>query len=122
MLGELGPRLRSTSQANLAAAGTASELYASTITFDCTPATTHLPSALAGNPTLAVVHDHVGQTFDVILKQDATGSRTVTWWSGILWAGGSAPTLTTAANKRDWFRFLKLSTGTYLGTIVGQNF
>lgn len=35
------------------------------------------------------------------LKQDATGSRTVTWPSNILWAGGSAPTLTTAANKVD---------------------
>lgn len=34
------------------------------------------------------------------LVQDATGSRTVTWPS-MKWAGGAAPTLTTAANSVD---------------------
>lgn len=35
------------------------------------------------------------------LVQDATGSRTVTWPATVKWAGGSAPTLSTAANAVD---------------------
>ncbi|WP_406660887.1 hypothetical protein V7O66_13770 [Methanolobus sp. ZRKC3] len=35
------------------------------------------------------------------LVQDGTGSRTVTWVSTIKWAGGSAPTLSTAAGAED---------------------
>lgn len=43
-----------------------------------------------------------GQNCKLIVKQDATGSRTITTWpTAIRWAGGAAPTLTTAANKAD---------------------
>jgi hypothetical protein len=55
------------------------------------------------------------------IKQDATGSRTVTWFSGITWAGGSAPTLTTTANKTDSFGFQQISSGAYLGFVIAQN-
>jgi len=55
------------------------------------------------------------------IKQDATGSRTVTWFSGITWAGGSAPTLTTTANKTDSFGFQQISAGVYLGFVIAQN-
>jgi hypothetical protein len=34
---------------------------------------------------------------EIVFKQDATGSRVVTWWSNIRWPGGAAPTLTTTA-------------------------
>lgn len=37
----------------------------------------------------------------VLLVQDATGTRTITWPSGTKWPGGSAPILTTAANSVD---------------------
>ena len=38
------------------------------------------------------------------LVQDGTGSRTYTWPSNIVWPSkGSAPTLTTTANARDYF-------------------
>ena len=40
-------------------------------------------------------------SFTLLLKQDATGSRTVTWPVAVKWAGGSAPTLTTAASSKD---------------------
>lgn len=76
---------------------------------------------LGGNRTLALVNDADDMTFMLILQQDATGGRTVTWWSGILWAGGSAPTLTAGANKRDVFSFIRLSSGVYLG-MAAQNF
>lgn len=91
-----------------------------TITFDIKKAALHRVT-LAGNRTLAVTNADVGRAFAVRLTQDGTGSRTVTWWSGISWAGGSAPTLTTTASKADWFGFIPTAAATYDGFIIGQN-
>ena len=49
------------------------------------------------------------------LTQDATGSRTVTWPAAVKWSGGTAPTLTTAANAVDVIRFFFDGTN-YYGT------
>ena len=53
--------------------------------------------------------------FVLLLKQDGTGSRTVTTWKTadqaegnageVIWSGGSAPTLTTTGNKLDILSF-----------------
>lgn len=91
-----------------------------TVTFDCAKSDKHKVT-LGGNRTLALSNDADSQAFTVILLQDGTGSRTVTWWSGILWAGGSAPTLTTTAGKRDVLTFIRESSGVYLGFVAGQN-
>lgn len=93
---------------------------AATITFDLNLSDKH-QVVLGGNRTLALSNEDDGQTFFVVLQQDSTGGRTVTWWTGILWPGGTVPTLTTTANKRDVFSFLRLSTGVYLGWLVGAN-
>ena len=79
---------------------------------------------LGGNRTLALSNAVKDQKVELLLQQDATGSRTVTWFSGILWAGGSAPTLTSTANKRDLFAIEVLNpvTPVYLGYVLGQNF
>lgn len=92
-----------------------------TVTFDLGVSDWHQVT-LGGNRTLALANPTVGQQFSVILQQDATGSRTVTWFGGILWPGGTAPTLTTAASKRDVFTFKCIATGVYLGFVAGQNF
>lgn len=56
------------------------------------------------------------------LKQDGTGSRTVTWPAGVLWPGGVTPTLTTTANKTDVFVLITFDGGTTIyGFIAGQN-
>ncbi len=75
----------------------------------------------AGNTTIALSNVAVGQLFMIDITQDATGSRTVTWFSTIRWAGSSTPTLTTTASKRDAFGFLCTGSGTYDGYIIGQN-
>ena len=52
------------------------------------------------------------QTGDVLVLQavqDGTGNRTLSWGSNFLWAEGSAPTLSTAANALDVITFLALS-------------
>ena len=73
----------------------------------------------AGNITnLASYFPLVSGNFVLLLKQDGTGSRTVTNWkvfefdessadgsAAVVWAGGSAPTLTTDANHVDILSF-----------------
>jgi hypothetical protein len=49
------------------------------------------------------------------MVQDATGSRTATWPSAVHWSGGTAPTLTTTANKVDIIVFY-YDGSTYFGT------
>jgi hypothetical protein len=75
----------------------------------------------AGNITLSISNPTVGQCFLVEIVQDGTGSRTVTWFTTIKWMGGSAPALTTTANKKDTFGFRVTGSGTYDGYIVGMN-
>jgi len=75
---------------------------------------------LGGNRTLAISNPTAGQQFTLQLTQDGTGSRTVTWFSGIKWQGGAAPTLSTTAGKIDVFTFKCTSVGNYLGFVVGQ--
>ena len=92
----------------------------STVTFDLDSSSTHTVT-LGGNRTLAISNEDAGQKFIINLVQDGTGSRTVTWFSTIKWAGGSAPTLTTTADKADSFGFLCTGTDAYYGFVIGQN-
>jgi hypothetical protein len=92
-----------------------------TVTFNCATSNIHSVT-LGGNRTLALSNDKAGQCILLRLKQDGTGSRTVTWFSGISWAGGSAPTLTTTANKADMIGILVTTAGSaYDGFVVGAN-
>lgn len=91
-----------------------------TITFDMDVSNTHTV-VLGGSRTLAVSNVDAGQKFITRLEQDGVGSHTVTWFSTIKWAGGSAPTLTTTPNKTDVFGFICTSAGNYDGFVVGQN-
>ena len=91
-----------------------------TITFNLATSNIHSVT-LGGNRTLALSNAAVGQCFILRLVQDGTGTRTVTWFTTIKWAGGSAPTLTTTINKTDVFGFLCTSAGNYDGFVIGQN-
>lgn len=75
----------------------------------------------AGNIAIALQNDRGAQKFIVSITQDGVGSRTVTWFSTIRWAGGSEPTLTTTASKRDTFAFVRTGDATYDGFVVGKN-
>ena len=55
---------------------------------------------LGGNRTFTFSNPISGGRYLIVLKQDGTGSRTVTWPT-IKWQGGTAPTLTTTAGKVD---------------------
>ena len=75
---------------------------------------------LTGNATITMPSAVSGKSFIMFLKQDATGSRTVTW-STVKWAGGTAPTITSAASKQDIYSFFSDGTNWY-GVTVGQNY
>ena len=94
---------------------------AGTATLDCSLGNEHRITMPAGNITIAVSNDTNAQKFIVSILQDGTGSRTVTWFTTIRWAGGSAPTLTTTASKRDTFGFIRTGAATYDAFVIGQN-
>jgi len=75
---------------------------------------------LTGNATITMPTATAGRSFILLLKQDATGSRTVTW-STVYWPGGTAPTITSTASKQDIYSFFADGSKWY-GTTVGQNF
>lgn len=102
-------------------AQTYSPAGAGTATLDLSLSNQHDITMPAGNVTIALANDTSNQIFSVSITQDATGSRTVTWFGTIRWAGGSAPTLTTTASKRDRFVFIRTGSGTYDGMVMGMN-
>ena len=106
------------------AAGPANTLYtqadAATITFNIDTNGGLQTATLGGNRTLAITCT-TNRIFVLAIKQDATGTRVPVWFSGISWAGGAAPTLTTTANKTDTFGFIRTGAGAYLGFVIGQN-
>ncbi len=75
---------------------------------------------LGATNTIALSNATTGQQFTIIIIQDGTGSKTVTWFTTVKWAGGAAPTLTTAANGIDVFTFKCTGTNTYYGFVAGQ--
>ena len=61
---------------------------------------------LAGNRTLAApTNATTGQFISLLIIQDGTGSRTITWNAVYEFASDTAPTLTTTANLGDVFVF-----------------
>ena len=61
---------------------------------------------LGGNRTLAApTNNTTGQFISILVIQDGTGSRTLTWNATYEFTGDEAPTLTTTANKGDLFIF-----------------
>ena len=60
---------------------------------------------LGGNRTFTFSNPKNAGRYLLIIKQDGTGSRTVTWPT-VKWPGGTAPTLTTTANKYDIVSFV----------------
>lgn len=93
----------------------------STATLNLALGNVHHITMPAGNITIAISNATPGQIFLIRILQDGTGSRTVTWFTTIKWAGGSAPTLTATASKADTIVFEVTGTNTYDGTPAMQN-
>lgn len=77
---------------------------------------------LTGNCTYTFPTPAAGKSFTLIQKQDATGSRTVTWPASVKWPAGTAPTVTSTASKADKFVFTAIDSSSWLGSVAGQNY
>lgn len=71
--------------------------------------------------TFAAVTSGKACSFTMLLTQDGTGSRLVTWPGSVVWQGGTAPVLATAAASVDILTFFTLDGGTvWYGFHVGS--
>ena len=62
-------------------------------------------------------------SFTLILTQDATGGRTITFPAAVKWSGGTAPTLSTTLNKKNILVFFTVDAGTtWFGSQVGKDY
>ena len=78
---------------------------------------------LTGNCTFTFPAGTIaGRSFTLLLSQDGTGGRTVTWPAAVRWPGGTAPTITSTANRTDKFIFTQDGLGRWLGSNAGQNY
>lgn len=70
--------------------------------------------------TFSAVETGWAVSFTLVLRQDATGGRTVTWPTSVRWNEATAPTLTTTANAVNVLTFLTTDGGAnWLGFVAG---
>lgn len=76
---------------------------------------------ISGATTLTVSNTpSAGTVATFILDLTNGGSATITWWSGVKWVGGTAPTLTTSG--RDVLGFFTHDGGTtWTGLVLGKD-
>jgi hypothetical protein len=77
---------------------------------------------LSANCTFTLTGATTGQatTLELVLTQDGTGARTVTWPTSVRWSGGT-PALSTAAGAVDRIVLTSYTGGTtWLGDLVGK--
>jgi hypothetical protein len=59
----------------------------------------------------------------LLVFQDATGSRTITWPGSVKWGNAGAPTLTTTASKMDMISIFTVDGGTnWYGALGAKGF
>ncbi len=76
---------------------------------------------LGGNRALAApANMAAGGTYLLVVRQDATGGRTLSYDASYKWPGGSAPVLSTAANAVDLLAFV--SDGTSMFGSITKDF
>src|SRR5687767_2866323 len=78
----------------------------STVTFDFDQSK-NWQVTLGGNRTAVFAGGQEGDEVTILVIQDSTGSRTLSFPSNVSWEAGSAPTLRTAATASDLFTFVK---------------
>ena len=94
-----------------------------TITADVTQGPNFYVTLGATGRTLTFSNPIPGAIVTVRVIQDATGSRTITTYTNVVWASATAPTLTTTAAAYDVLRFVYDSVlAKWIGETVGKAF
>lgn len=94
-----------------------------TTTVDLSKGMNHIVT-LTANTTLAITNVDQApnrvSTVNLVIKQDATGGRTIGWPTGTKWPNGVAPVLTTTANATNVVTLMTTDAGTtWLGFLAG---
>lgn len=89
-------------------------------TIDLTQGTVQILT-LTGNCSFTFPTATAGKSFLLLLKQDGTGGRTVTWPASVKWPASTPPTITSTANRTDKYVFTADGTS-WLGSNGGQNY
>lgn len=80
---------------------------------------------LTGNVTLTLSNpaaSGLSSAMTIVITQDSTGTRTITWPGSVKWQAGAAPTLSTAAAAVDVVTLFTVNGGTtYYGTLAIAN-
>lgn len=76
---------------------------------------------LAGNATFSLANIPDARVFLLRIKQDGTGGRSVTWWSGITWLSPDV-SLATGANATSIYGFMETGSNTYDGYLMGKTY
>jgi len=81
-------------------------------------------ATLTGNCTFTFSNPSAGAaSFSLLLTNDATAGRSITWPVSVKWPNASIPTRTTAANKSDVYTFFTVDGGTnWHGTLSLYNY
>ncbi len=95
----------STAGALSASSGVTTLTDGATITANCAASSYFSVTIAATGRTLTLANGAAGQVVMVEVVQDGTGSRTITTYTNVNWASGTAPTLTTTAAAIDVLRF-----------------
>lgn len=72
---------------------------------------------LTANQSFTFQGGKVGERYTLVVLQDATGGRTITWPAEVQWPGGVTPSLTSTPNSTDVFEFL-FDGARYLGSFT----
>jgi len=92
----------------------------SSVTVDWNTGNVHSIKLNTSATALTFSNGQAGGKYDLILAQDATGGRTVTWPAAVKWNDGSTPTITTTANSTTTLSFL-YDGGNYLGSLTYES-
>lgn len=98
---------------------------AATTTINLNLGQTHIVT-LNQNTTIALANvvgsANRAQTLTLVLKQDATGGRTITWPTAVKWPDGASPALSTAANAVNIVTMFTVDQGTnWYAFLSGRN-
>lgn len=92
------------------------------ITIDASERNIYTLSLTENVTSISISNLSAGSTFDVHVTQDATGGRTVAGWpAAVVWPGGTAPTISSAANAADLISF-QSPDGTSVKAVFSQDF
>lgn len=83
-----------------------------TLTVDCDLSNV-FTTTLTENITLVLNNAVNGQTVNILITQDGTGSRTASWPVSFKWAGGAAPSLSTGAGDVDLLTATRIGSNWY---------